>query len=88
MMLLCVFTFQEHSLRFVRSFLFFGTLKALDAAAFLSWLPCTQAHQAFYCLRPGAVSAALQEVRSRVTCGYQQVAQVHRKSPQTRPQHY
>lgn len=67
--------FQEHSLRFVHSFLFFGTLKALNAAALHSWLPCTQAHQAFHCLRPGAVPAALQEVRSQMTCDYQQVAQ-------------
>lgn len=59
-----------------KTFIFFGTLKALNEAAFHSWLPCTQVHQAFYCLRPGAVSAALQEVRSGVRCDYQQVAQV------------
>lgn len=73
----------EHSLRFVHSFLFFGTLKALDAAALHPWLPCTQAHQAFYCLRPGAVSAALQEVRARVTSRWRKCP---RKGPKTRPQ--
>lgn len=43
-------------------------LKALNEAAINSWIPCTQIHQAFYCLRPGTVSTALQEVRPKFAC--------------------
>lgn len=65
MMLLCVFISKNTAFVLCAHFFFLGTLKAPDAAEFHSWLPRTQAHQACYCLRPGAVSAALQEVRAR-----------------------